>query len=84
MIKIKIVKKISYQGAAIYIRQFDTIFEYLIIKKGKLYSSYFEIKPQWFRRFLPDLYTPSQFEQSINLTVASAHRTIELLKEQGK
>lgn len=81
---IRVLKKLEYQSRPIYIRQFGTIFEYIIISKDNLYSSYFDIKPQWFRTFFANPYTQKQIDNSVNLTIAAAHRTIEMLEKEGK
>ena len=75
--KIEVLRKIDYKGCPIYIRRLDTIFEYLIIHKGQLYSEYFDIEPSKFRKG----YSKKQFDNIIKMVYFAAYKTIdELLK----
>lgn len=76
--KIEVLKRIDHKGCPIYIRKLDTLFEYLIIYKGELYSSYFNIKPSWYRRH----YTEQQIEDIVKLVLMTACKVIDALKKK--
>ena len=58
--KIQVLKKLDYRGYAVLVRHFGTIFEYLLVKDGQIYGSYFDIKPRWYRRFLTKKYSKNE------------------------
>jgi len=73
-------KKFEYEGAQYYIRKIDTLFEYLVLYKGELFTGYFNIKPKWWRRmFLDNPYTDKEEKAALAYTVAAAHTTIETI-----
>lgn len=78
------LKKYKYREYPVYIRQFDFIFEYLIIFRGELYSNYCRITPKWWRRFLKNPYTETQFNNSVLMVQKIADGTIDELIIKGK
>lgn len=80
----KTLKRYKYRDYLVYIRQFDYIFEYLIIFRGALYSNYCRITPKWWRRFLSNPYTESQFNNSVLMVKKIAENTIDELVIKNK
>ena len=73
--KIEVLKKIDHKGCPIYIRKLDTLFEYLIIYKGELYSNYFDITPT----HEGQQYSEKQLEGIVKLVLMTACKVIEEL-----
>ena len=81
---IEVLKRIDYKGCPIYIRQLDTLFEYLLIYNNRLYSQYIEIAPEWYRRFFRIPYSKKQLDASLKLSISGACATIDKLKAKKK
>ena len=79
--KIEVLKKIEHKGCPIYIRRLDTLFEYLIIYKGELFSEYFDIKPSKIRSspLLKD-YSKKELDNIVKMVYFAAYKTIDKLK----
>lgn len=73
--KIRVLKKLEHKGCLIYIRNFETIFEYLIVYDGQLYSHYFDIEPTHKGQH----YTEKQLEGIVKLVLMTACKVIEEL-----
>jgi len=80
----KTLKRYKYRDYLVYIRQFDFIFEYLIIFRGELYSNYCRISPKLWRRCLSNPYTEKQFNNSVLLVQKIAEQTIDELIIKSK
>jgi len=82
-VKIQVLKKIDYKDVPIYIRKIDTIFEYLIIFKGELFSQYFNIQPTKIRGAIALLedYSEKELENTLKFIYISATKTIDELKK---
>jgi len=73
--RITTLKAIPYRGCMIYLRRIDIeIFEYLVIYKDQLYSSYWIIKPSPGKKDL----TKDEVNQAAAMTMAGAVATIDM------
>lgn len=74
--RIKVLKAILYKKSMVYIRQIDEeIFEYLVVFKNQIYSSYLIIKPKKGMKKL----TKNEVNQSAALIFTGAIATIDTL-----
>lgn len=76
--KIEVVRKVDYKGCPIYIRKIGHLFEYIVVYKKQIYSHYYDIKPE---RFKKD-YTSEQLENIMKLVYHGAYTTIDSLKSK--
>lgn len=51
---IEVSAPISYRGSTIYVRKIGNLFEYLIVRRKKLYGSHFTIETKWRRKPTPE------------------------------
>ena len=83
--KIQILRQSKHKSHTIYIRRLDTLFEYLVIYNKKLYSSFIEANPLWYRRFFKEPYTESQIKDIVRVLTTMAHTNInKLIEENGR
>lgn len=84
MLKVKVLKQQDYKKVPFFIRRIGNVFEYLVVYKDNLYTHYFDIKPQWYRKFLKEPFTKQEIENIIGLAIAGAHTTIKILIKERK
>ena len=73
--RIATLKALPYKGCMVYLRRINIeIFEYLVVFKKQIYSSYWIIKPKKGK----DL-TEDEVNQAASLTMAGAVATIDML-----
>ena len=82
--KMHVLQILKHKGYNIYIRHFQHVFEYLVVLDNQIYSHYFEIKPQWFRRIFAEPYTENQISGSIQVAMGAAKQTIDLLLKKKR
>lgn len=88
--KITVLRKMRYEGLFIYIRQYETTFEYLFALHGDIYTNTVDLKPQWNMWLqwwvgrIPIPYTGEELEDGEQLILSGAMETIDRLKGEGK
>lgn len=75
--EINTLKVTEHRGCNVYVRNFKTTFEYLVIIKGKLYTSHIVINPSFLRMFARDRYTPEQITAVTKQLLVMAEATID-------
>ena len=83
--KIQILRQSKHKSHTIYIRRLDTLFEYLVIYNKKLYSSYIEARPAWYKKLMNEPYTEDELKNVVGVLITMAQSTInKLIEENGR
>jgi hypothetical protein len=69
----------EYRGCPVYIRRIGTLFEYLAVVKGLIYSANVEIQPVPSRAKRKNPYTPKELQYAQKYLAAMAVATIDSL-----
>lgn len=77
--KITTYKPEEYRGCPVYIRRIGTLFEYLTVVRGFIYTDNVEVKPKVGRRMLKDPYTSEEIQYAQKYLSAMAAATIDNL-----
>ena len=78
--RITVLKAMPYKDSMIYIRKInDDIFEYLVVFKSEIYSSYLIMKPRQGKTKL----SKEEINQSAALIFAGAVSTVDTLRGEG-
>lgn len=82
---IQIWKVDKYHNADIFIQKigYDG-FQFIIHRNGKFHQAWVKYKPDWWRWFLKEPYTPNQKEKVLNWCLNAAKSTIEELEKIEK
>ncbi len=67
-----------------YIRNFNKVFEYLIIFKGELYTTHIVVTKRLIQGLLGKPFTKKQIEDTTKYLVKMAETTIDILLDEGK
>lgn len=67
----------KYMGCPIYIRNFGDVFEYLVVVKGEIYTTFFEQTLSLWRRLTGRGRTQVEEEEAVKLAKVYAYTTIE-------
>ena len=79
----RVYKKAHYQGCFIIVRHVGgNVWEYLMFRKQEFYAAYMIVKPQWWRNFVREQYTPQQVKGICQRLVDMACATIETLDKK--
>ena len=81
---IKTLKIAEYRGHRIYVRNFNTTFEYLVFIKGELYTTHVVIHPAPFRQFTKDKYTQKQLTDVTKYLLNVAEATVDHVLSSNK
>jgi hypothetical protein len=81
---IKTLKVVEHRGCKIYIRNFNSTFEYLTIIKGELFTTHMVITPSLLRRWSKDKYTSEQLTAITKQLMLIAETTIDTVLDSKK
>ena len=85
MQSIRTLKAIEYKGCKIYIRNFNTTFEYLAVVHGELYTMHMTVTKGLKEWFLGRDYTEKQLTDVSKYLINAAEATVEyILEEKNK
>lgn len=79
---IKTLKATEYKGCKIYIRNFNTTFEYLVIVKDQLYTSHMVITKRPMQWLLGRDYTEKQLSDIVKHLMQIAEATVDYVLEK--
>lgn len=86
--KLKVLKKTSYEGVNIYVMHFGMIFQYLFAWNGEVFQNHIVLTPGLWKRFLGffgcSMYTEEQMTYGTEVMISGATRSIEALKNVKK
>lgn len=77
--KITTLQVAEYRGAKVYIRNFDNVFEYLVVARGEIYTSHIVINRGFLQRVLFRPFTKHQLDDATRFLLNVAHATIDNL-----
>jgi hypothetical protein len=88
MMRVKVLRKMSYSDTWIYVMHFGHIFQYLFSWHSEIYQQHIFVKPAWYRRLgyalrLCNLYTIDQVESSEGIVLSGAMKSIDKLNKLG-
>jgi len=76
-----VLKRENYRDHWIYIRQYGSVFEYLVAIKGEIYSHHVIIKPDFFRLFRKNKYSDETIKDVVGMLKTAAIEVIEKVLE---
>lgn len=84
MHSIRTLKAVEYKGCKVYIRNFDTTFEYLAVIRGELYTMHMTVLRGWKERVLGRDYTEAQLTNVTKYLMVAAETTIDTVLGEKK
>ena len=80
--QINTLQATEYKGYKVYIRNFNNIFEYLVIYQGELYTTHIVVTKTLFQTVFARPYTEAQLESATKVLMNMAQTTIDYLLEK--
>jgi len=74
---IKTLKAVEYRGCKVYIRNFNNLFEYLVIIKGELYTTHMIVTKRLLQSLLGKPYTDKQLTDTTKFLMNTAEATVD-------
>lgn len=84
MLDIKTLKVAEHRGCKVYIRNFNTTFEYLTYVNGEMYTAHMIVTPNLWRIFSAEKYTTKQLTDVTKYLLNVALATIDHVLDQKK